>query len=323
MYFRRTCLLRIFVILFLILNIFLLYLSRKIYIYNQYYCYSLNELDEVLDIQDTDVKNDSVIFFLDTTCDLFINETIMIRSRQACAIESAALMNPQKTIYLLHSSPGWLIENETISSQLLNFLTLYSNINIRHINLDRFAKDSPVEKLWKSNEVYKSNYPRKHISDIFGVLLLWRYGGIYMDLDVIVTKNLELLPDNFVGAEPNSDVNNDIIGFDSQTIGHEYAQAVLNELAENFDSQSWTGNGACIFNRLLKQRCDQKIEPAAVGKNRKCLNVLPQNTFYRFKYSEETDYIKKEIENSYVVHFCVWPCRSQRGVIYEQLVAIG
>ncbi|KAF7284770.1 hypothetical protein GWI33_021638 [Rhynchophorus ferrugineus] len=278
---------------------------------HELYCHSLDVLDKLVDIQDTHVKNDSAVFFLDTSCNSFINGKITITARQACAVESAALMNPYKQIYLLHSSPGLLIDDKSESTQILKSLGSYSNINILHINLDRFVKGSPVEELWKSKKVYESKFPLTHISDIFRVLLLWRYGGIYMDLDVIVTKNLELLPANFIGAESKSDLNNDVIGLSSKSVGQQFAQELLELLNKNYNGQSWTGNSVSIFNRLAKKWCDKKDVSATVGMNCKSINILKQKVLYPIGYKswkklfddKQVDAFKKDITESYVVHF--------------------
>nr|AIA92015.1 CAZy families GT32 protein [uncultured bacterium] len=55
---------------------------------------------------ETYVVKDTSIFFLETSCNSYINAQLTVSPRQACAVESAALMNPKRMVYLLFASPG-------------------------------------------------------------------------------------------------------------------------------------------------------------------------------------------------------------------------
>lgn len=62
------------------------------------------------------------------------------------------------------------------------------------------------------------------MSDFLRFLVLYKYGGIYLDTDVIVQKNLNELPANFLGKEVSNKmkiigVNNAVLGFQDE-IGH-------------------------------------------------------------------------------------------------------
>lgn len=50
-----------------------------------------------------------------------------------------------------------------------------------------------------------------------------KFGGIYLDLDVVVLQSLETLPHNFVGAESAQFVGVGAMGFQNDGIGHEIA----------------------------------------------------------------------------------------------------
>ena len=107
----------------------------------------------------------------------------MLNARQACAVESAAKMNPNMNVYLLFVSPS-KISNQ--SREMFHQLQSYSNVRIRHIKPEEYVKNTPLDLWYRSGVLKKSRWPRSHMSDILRYLTLWKYGGIYLDLDVVV-----------------------------------------------------------------------------------------------------------------------------------------
>lgn len=52
---------------------------------------------------------------------------------------------------------------------------------------------------------------------------MYKFGGIYMDLDVVVQKSFENVEPNFSGAESSEDIAAGVMSFDHDDIGHEVA----------------------------------------------------------------------------------------------------
>lgn len=75
---------------------------------DELFCHDLKQLDETLpDISDNPPdERKRNIFFLETTCNSYKIGKLFIRARQACAVESAARLNPHMDVYLLFASPG-------------------------------------------------------------------------------------------------------------------------------------------------------------------------------------------------------------------------
>lgn len=103
-----------------------------------------------------------------------------------CAVESAARMNKNMTVYL------FVLSHSNLSSltrqSMLRLSSVYKNIVINRILIDDYIRDSPLEKWWASGALKKSQWPRSHASDVLRYLTLWKFGGIYLDLDVVVTS---------------------------------------------------------------------------------------------------------------------------------------
>ena len=128
------------------------------------------------------------IFLIESTCfgDQG-NQNAILTPRQACAVESAAKMNPDLNIFLLYLSPK---EFSKDSKKLASVLESYSNIYIRRVYLPAYIKNTPLQKWYKRNleELLDEETDPESISDIVKFLTLWKSGGIFLDHDVIVQK---------------------------------------------------------------------------------------------------------------------------------------
>ena len=75
-----------------------------------------------------------------------------------CSLESAALHNPSKAVYMLRSTVGpthWGPEVNTLVDN-------YRNIFFNTINADRWVLETPVASLWNTNKIEKSRYSLSH-----------------------------------------------------------------------------------------------------------------------------------------------------------------
>lgn len=150
----------------------------------------------------------------------------MYYDRQACAIESAALWNPLRSIFVLFPSPVGVYKNGT-TPQLIEILNKYPNIQFRTMNLWRYSYETPLFEWIKTNEIFKSGYLIEHISDIFRVVTLYKFGGLYLDLDVIVLKNMDYLGEDYVGDDWYGVANNAVMHASVNGTGREVMEKSL------------------------------------------------------------------------------------------------
>jgi len=92
------------------------------------------------------------------------------------------------------------------------------------------------------------------MSDMLRYLTLWKYGGIYLDLDVVVISSLENLT-NFAGAEDWDDVAAGVMGFDTSELGRRIADACVRDFKKNFRGDVWGNNGPGVITRTLQKLC--------------------------------------------------------------------
>ncbi|KAH0955741.1 hypothetical protein HN011_002980 [Eciton burchellii] len=247
-------------------------------------------------LRDLNPKSDKVsgknIFFHETSC--FGEEGLVLNARQACAVESAARMNPSMTVYLLFVSKSEFSNStQEIIKQLLN----YRNIRIRHIYPEKYVKDTPLETWYASGALKKSRWPVSHMSDLLRYLTLWKYGGIYIDLDVVVISSLENLT-NFAGAEDWDDVAAGIMGFDMSNLGRRIADACIRDLRKNFRGDLWGNNGPGVITRTLQKFCGTKYARDMTIERCEGFTVYPPSVFYPIHYKKWNKYFETEDSNA-------------------------
>lgn len=251
-------------------------------------------------------KHGRNVFFLETD---ELTEKVNLNPRQACAIESAALANPHLKVFLLFSSQK-RIQALKKSSQVKAILS-YPNVFINYLNLEEVSENSPLEEFIKSEKLSKSKFKIEHMSDVLRFLLLWKFGGNYLDMDTIVRKNLDLTPPNFACRQSADEINGAILNFDLRH-GRKISEMFINDLIQNFNGDFFVSNGPKVLTRVVKNLC-QTSDIDQIVKMKSCqrFNILNTTFCYEIafsewkkfmveKYSEE---VMKRVEPSIVVHF--------------------
>lgn len=119
--------------------------------------------------------------------------------RQACAIESAAKWNPNWDVFLISTAPAGLSNDTKTIPPIINALQSYPNIHFRNLNLRNYSANTPIGNWFLTDKLFTSKYLTAHVSDFLRIVSLYKFGGTYLDLDVVVQKSFENLTANFAG----------------------------------------------------------------------------------------------------------------------------
>lgn len=136
------------------------------------------------------VRGKKNMFFLETRCTINLNKInysgLLLTERQACSIESAAKMNPDASVHLLYSCSinGGIME----SPQYVTELFKYPNIKIWKLDIPQFLAGTPLQDWDFTRHLLTSKWPVEHSSDVLRFVSLLKYGGMYLDLDVVIRK---------------------------------------------------------------------------------------------------------------------------------------
>ena len=134
---------------------------------------------------------DKHIIFIETGCLLDESQNskykgLVLHKRQVCAIESAAKMNPDYRVYLLYSCPihGRLED----STKYVQTIFTYPNVHLWKLEIKRHFSKTPLENWNFRAALMNSLWPKEHASDVLRFLTLWKYGGTYLDMDIVILK---------------------------------------------------------------------------------------------------------------------------------------
>ncbi|XP_014225100.1 lactosylceramide 4-alpha-galactosyltransferase-like isoform X3 [Trichogramma pretiosum] len=199
------------------------------------------------------------------------------------------------SVILLYINP-FKLSNHSLNliSKLLKY---YPNIQVRRILVEEYMKYTPIEKWFASGILQSSRWPNSHMSDILRYLTLWKFGGIYLDLDVVVTTSLVNLT-NFAGAEDWMDVAAGVISFSENGLGRRIANGCLRDLMRNFRGDLWGNNGPGVITRTLQKFCSVKYAKDMTSKRCNGFKVFPPSVFYPIFYKDWRRYFQTEDFNA-------------------------
>lgn len=228
----------------------------------------------------------------------------------------SALTNPELDVFLLFTYDVGFFNKSRLP--LVDALLSYRNIYLNYLNVVEYAENSPLEAWLKSGKVYNSSHIVEHVSDVLRILTLWKYGGTYLDLDVIITKQVSSIGTNFACMESGNQVNSAIVNLDAK-LGRSIAEKNFERVIAHFNGNSWAGNGPKILSDLVKEMCNTTDQSQMTRDKCNGFEVLPTEACYAVNYNEWMKFFEekslqeviKRTENSFAVHF--WNHMSGNG----------
>lgn len=245
------------------------------------------------------------IFFVETW--RMCNKMAHLTPRAACAIESAAHVNPLWDIYIFFMD---VIGYDEASAALINKLLKYPNIHIIGISIEELGEDTSLHQWILEKHYEKSKFLVSHISDLVRILVLYKYAGTYMDTDIISLKPTGRLGTNYAAAESAKVVASGFMNFGNDELG----RSVITELITRFESAwnptDWIAQGPGLITLVMNQLCRTKNTAEMTYERCGGVRALPtkeilaidfgkRNYFFEDTFLEEG---LKIIENSTVTH---------------------
>ena len=159
----------------------------------------------------------------------------------------------------------------------------YQNINFYSVNIEELARGSPLgikavlhlsifhssllpESFFQDASYKKSQDAIVHLSDALRVLLIWKFGGFYLDLDYVVMNELTQYK-NFVVSNMNGKygVTNNAFSFKP---GHPFLFNVMNKMKDSYNANCWSCIGPGLFTQSLQNISEDAHHSISV-------NVIP------------------------------------------------
>ncbi|CAI9538726.1 unnamed protein product [Staurois parvus] len=186
------------------------------------------------------------IVFLETS------ERIQLPSLVLCAIESAAQVYPHRSVVLFmkglnHTNAE---DQENVLSHYPTLLSL-DNIYIFPLIMEDIFNNTPLFNWYEKINSTLEKYWIHVSSDGCRLALIWKYGGIYMDTDIISIWPIPHM--DFLAGESHQYSSNGVFGFPPQ---HNFTWTCMENFVKNYNGNSWGNQGPHLFTRVLKTVCD-------------------------------------------------------------------
>lgn len=112
-------------------------------------------------------------------------------------------------------------------SKTFEILLDYPNIIFQNVQLDQLSAGTPLEGWVATSNIFNSMHVSEHVSDILRVLLLYKFGGTYLDVDHMVLRRLNATQRNFLILDHGDRVSNSILDFKHSGAGHDLLHKFL------------------------------------------------------------------------------------------------
>lgn len=238
-------------------------------------------------------KNSTLIAFF------FISGGHLIPQLQAYSVISACKHHPLGQI-LIFRRP-WMRAPQIWSR--------FSNLAMLDLNETDLLTGTPLME-WYMQDWTHSDLYDYHLGDALRLAFLYKFGGIYLDTDVILLKSLDPIPWNSLAVEDNQNKNIDGAVMKFQA-GHPFLELAMQKFVSEF-RDTWAYQGPALMTRTAEEFGDRRPQ----------LNVLPFSYFYPlswrnfqiralFKASLRRE-AEMLLEGSYAVH--LWNKATKRYV---------
>ncbi|NXP51361.1 A4GAT galactosyltransferase, partial [Heliornis fulica] len=222
-----------------------------------------------------------------------------------CSVESAARTHPGTRVVVLMK--GLASGNASLPNHWgFSLLSCFSNVEFRSLDLQELFSGTPLAKWYLQPEHQKEPYFLPVLSDACRITIMWKFGGIYLDTDFIVLRNLRNLT-NSLGMQSQDVLNGAFLSFRPK---HAFVERCMQDFVENYNGWIWAHQGPGLLTRVFKRWCS--ISNIQTHMNCRGVRALSPEAFYPIRWEDwkklfhtiSSTELHKLLRNTYAVH--VW-----------------
>eukprot|EP01025_Chloroclados_australasicus_P037000 TRINITY_DN37696_c1_g2_i1.p1 TRINITY_DN37696_c1_g2~~TRINITY_DN37696_c1_g2_i1.p1 ORF type:complete len:333 (-),score=12.45 TRINITY_DN37696_c1_g2_i1:489-1487(-) len=239
------------------------------------------------------------------------------KPRYQRSVESVLYHHPNACVRIY--SDGITANHSTIKQ--LNYAGYRVAIIPLETSLETIFKDTPIEQWWERNNEWKhGQFFYSHISEALRLVLVWKYGGTYIDTDVVILKNMEhvknavgaqmaMLEDQLLTDKPRwaDMLNSAILTFQK---GHPSLWVMMEDFVNSYHINSWAHNGPRLVTRIAHQ-LNQGDDYS------KWVTILPRNAFHPLVWTGDREQGAKNWFNDEIhsvqEHYMKWQQMKSQG----------
>ncbi|NWX55824.1 A4GCT acetylglucosaminyltransferase, partial [Promerops cafer] len=250
------------------------------------------------------------IIFLETT------ERLEPPPLVSCSVESAARIYQDRPIILFMRG----LNNETAldmntSYAAFSLLSSMKNVFIFPLQMETVFQETPLLQ-WYNQVVPEQEKNWVHVSsDASRLALIWKYGGIYMDTDVISIRPIP--QQSFLAAQKSRFSSNGIFGFPAR---HQFIWDCMENFVLKYNGNIWGNQGPYLMTRMLKTLCN--LTDFQGTEDHSCQNIsfLNPQRFYPIPYPAWSRYYQvwdksPSFNHSYALHLWNFMNRNRKVVV--------
>lgn len=156
-----------------------------------------------------------------------------------------------ESVFYHHPTAELIIHSNTLSQGTFDVLTEAGySVKVRRYDLEGLLKGSPAEKfIAKLSVARRGRYWTYNEGDLLRMLVVYKWGGVYMDTDIILVQPLTSLLMNGAGRQDSSNglINGAFLMFEK---GHPFVKEVLETFVSNYEGSVWGWNGPDLITKV-------------------------------------------------------------------------
>ncbi|XP_053895753.1 alpha-1,4-N-acetylglucosaminyltransferase-like [Malaclemys terrapin pileata] len=221
----------------------------------------------------------------------------------SCSVESAARIYHDRPVVFFMAglnNSTWLDSNSTYPA--FSLLSAMKNVFIFPFQMETLFQETPLLAWYHKVNAAQEKYWVHISSDASRLALIWKYGGIYMDTDVISMRPIPVA--NFLAAEASKVSSSGVFGFPHH---HWFIWDCMNDFVQNYNGRIWGNQGPILMTRRLRALCNltnfHNVEDQRCGN----ISFLHPQRFYPIPYPAWRQYYtvwkrSPDFNNSYALH---------------------
>ena len=157
-----------------------------------------------------------------------------------------------ESIFFHHHSAKVIVHSNTVPQSVFEVLTEAGyTIEVRSYSLEELLRITPAENFTRKVHGFEvGKYWSAHQSILLRLLVLYKWGGVYIDSDIILVRPVtSLLTTNFMVWEDslNKSASNAFMMFE---MGNGFLKSCLREFTEHYDGSKWAYSGSRLMTRI-------------------------------------------------------------------------
>jgi len=207
-----------------------------------------------------------------------------------CSIMSAVRHNPTASIFLFVHAQSWTgVENCFGETRSLEIVLFEFHEIFRETALEPWFNHLPMP----AQQTKKKCFTQQNLANAARLAILFKHGGMYMDMDVISINPIDVVSDRSVGLQAKKTANNAVMRFPARDpVLKSY---ILNFVAK-FDNCKWGFNGPNrLTDTLIKLGC---MQDSKVDETEHCRGVTIYGRTKFYKYHWDSDFMTRSFTDS-------------------------